>query len=256
VTLGGASAAGPGAAGLPVDTDNYFVLLGDARQGLETLYTLEATGSWEGDDGTLTFSVTDANGVTQSVQTVVSGDFTNRNEFGVAVRHPDANGGAVVHAPVWEIYGLAMEAYEEVIIDLTNFQEWREEYFEGQLDQPEISGPNADPAGDGVPNLLKYALGLDPWITAASADLSRIVPDGDDILILIYQERIDIDDIAYVPQVSENLGEGAWNEGAPHVVEIFRGPGDSANTQEVRVRGQVSEEATTGFLRLTVRMAE
>ncbi len=256
VTLGGASAAGPGSAGLPAGTSNYFVLLGDARSGLETLYTLEATGSWEDDEGTLTFTVTDANGVSQSVQTMVTGDMVGRNEFGVAVRHPDANGGTVEFAPIWDIFSLAMEAYEEVIIDLTNFQEWREEHFEGQLDNPEVSGPNADPAGDGVPNLLKYALGLSPWVPAAAGDLPRIVPDGDNILILVYQERIDIDDIAYVPQVAEDLDGDAWNEGTPHVVEIFRGPGDSANTQEVRVRGQVSQGAPRGFLRLEVRLVE
>ncbi len=256
VTLGGASAAGPGAAWLPPGTNNYFVLLGDARTGLDTFYTMEATGAWNGADATLSFTLTDANGFSRTVQTTVSGDFEGRSEFGLAVRHPDPSGETAEFAPIWEIVGLAMEPFEEVIIDFTNFQEWREEHFEGQLDNLEVSGPNANPVGDGVPNLLKYALGLSPWVPAASGDLPRIVPDGNNILILIYQERTDIEDIAYVPQVSEDLGGGAWNEGAPHVVEIFRGPGDSANTQEVRVRGEVSQGAQRGFLRLEVRLVE
>jgi len=42
------------------------------------------------------------------------------------------------------------------------FDTWRKEHFPDALDNPDISGPDADPDGDGIPNLMEYAMGLDP----------------------------------------------------------------------------------------------
>ena len=48
-------------------------------------------------------------------------------------------------------------------IRLTPFEEWQREHFtEEELNDPSISGPDADPDGDGIPNLMEYAMGLDP----------------------------------------------------------------------------------------------
>lgn len=47
---------------------------------------------------------------------------------------------------------------------------WQIQYF-GSASAPN-AGPNATPAGDGIPNWLKYALGLNPTIPGA------VVPDG------------------------------------------------------------------------------
>lgn len=66
------------------------------------------------------------------------------------------------------------------------FQLWREQYFtEAQLLDEAISGPAGDPAGDGVSNLHKFALGLDPWAPARG-----LLPSGDLIdgrLVLVFQ---------------------------------------------------------------------
>lgn len=41
---------------------------------------------------------------------------------------------------------------------------WRRQHFsDAQLADPDISGNEASPGGDGQPNLLKYHLGLSPW---------------------------------------------------------------------------------------------
>lgn len=250
VTLGGASAAGPGATGLPFGTNNYFVLFGDARPGLETFYTLEASGEWTDGQGALTLKLTDANGFSQSVQTTVTGDFTDRKEFGMAARHP-----AGASAPVWELFILTLDGFEEIVLPEGGFQAWREEHFAGQLDNPDVSGPHAAPAGDGVPNLLKYALGLSPWVPAAAGDLPYALADGEHILVLVYTERTDIDDILYIPEMTEDLTM-PWQSGEPHVIEIFREAGASPNTMEVGVRGAFPAEADKGLLRLKVQLLE
>jgi len=45
----------------------------------------------------------------------------------------------------------------------SGFEAWRKEHFnESELLDPGISGPDADPDGDGIPNLMEYAMGLNP----------------------------------------------------------------------------------------------
>ena len=52
---------------------------------------------------------------------------------------------------------------------------WKQAQFGDRANDPSVAGDLADPAGDGVSNILKYALGLDPH-TAASrrACLSKV----------------------------------------------------------------------------------
>ncbi len=50
----------------------------------------------------------------------------------------------------------------------TAFTQWQIDTFGDDAVNPEIAGPNASPSGDGVSNLLKYALGLDPYVRAHS----------------------------------------------------------------------------------------
>lgn len=44
------------------------------------------------------------------------------------------------------------------------FQQWQQEVFTpAELGDPAISGADADPDGKGIPDLLRYALGLNLW---------------------------------------------------------------------------------------------
>jgi len=70
-----------------------------------------------------------------------------------------------------------------------------------------ITGPNATPAGDGVPNLLKYALGLNPMTTATSGlpvEAAAVV-NGTNCVTFTYP-KIDAEtDITYNPEWSVDL---------------------------------------------------
>ena len=53
------------------------------------------------------------------------------------------------------------------------FSSWQSANFTSQqLADPNISGPDATPAGDGIANLVKYALGLPPLTPATNSQLT------------------------------------------------------------------------------------
>jgi hypothetical protein len=65
------------------------------------------------------------------------------------------------------IADLTGDANEDGIAD-----SWQAQYFGDDWVNNTNSAPNACPAGDGIPNWLKYTLGLNPWIPGAA------LPDG------------------------------------------------------------------------------
>ena len=139
------------------------------------------------------------------------------------------------------------------LADPTGVEAWRERYFSPALrEDASISGPNASPAGDGVHNLMKYALDLSPWEPVSIRDFVDLAVSEDRVLSLFYRKRTDIDDIAYIPEVSENMIE--WNGGGRHVSEsvLFQGE----DYEEIEAQGSVSSGSETGFIRLKVRKKE
>lgn len=248
VTLGGASAAGAGP--FPADTKNYFVLFGDARTGLDSFYAMTAEGIRADGTWSIDFSLSDSAGHSQTVSATVADSLDGRNRFGLFARHPAP--GSEASAPVWEIFDLSLRSAGTV--DLAGFELWREQFFPGQLDDPAISGPTASPAGDGVQNLMKYALGLSPMVPVSSADLPLAEVNGEGQLVLVYWERTDVSDIEYIPEASTDLV--GWSSGEPDVLELFRQTGVDPSLEEVGVIGGFSGDGSRGFLRLKVMLKE
>lgn len=75
------------------------------------------------------------------------------------------------------------------------FPAWQASKFTtGELADPAISGPNADPDGDGRPNLLEYAYGLEPLTSDQDESTVAAGPNG---LTLTYPEVVAATDILY-----------------------------------------------------------
>lgn len=94
------------------------------------------------------------------------------------------------------------------------FAQWAAQHFsEAELGDESISGRAGSPAGDGIPNILKYAFGLNPHESARD-ELPKLEQiEGD--WRLSYTRRTDAPDIAYVVESSTDLV--AWAAGEAEV---------------------------------------
>lgn len=131
---------------------------------------------------------------------------------------------------------------------LTPLQIWRNTYFHNPSNVG--AGANgASPAGDGVPNLIKYALGLNPTnaTTAAQLPSGGIQPDGGtNYLTLTVNRAAQPSDVTYIVEVSSSLS-GGWLSGPPNTVTL-----SNTGTQLVVRDNTPQPAATTRFIRLRV----
>jgi hypothetical protein len=103
---------------------------------------------------------------------------------------------------------------------LTPLQTWRDNHF-GNPSNVGAGADTANPAGDGVPNLIKYALGLDPYTPAVPSQLptGSIQPDsGQSYLTLTVNTVAQEPDVAYAVEVSGDLQ--SWTSGPPFTVTL------------------------------------
>jgi glucuronoarabinoxylan endo-1,4-beta-xylanase len=76
-----------------------------------------------------------------------------------------------------------------------------------ELADPEISGPNAMPAGDGLSNLLKYALGLAPK-TPSTTGITLLEASG--TWFFTYRRPANRPDLRYQVEIAPDLTTGSW----------------------------------------------
>jgi hypothetical protein len=116
-------------------------------------------------------------------------------------------------------YSYTLDSVAEVPGLVTNFaglgkigfELWQGEQFSAaEQANAAVSAPNAAPAGDGVPNLVKYALGLPPWTRVTGPLTTFRLEQGQGVLT--YTRPATATDVAYQVQVSTNLA--AWTSEA------------------------------------------
>lgn len=129
-----------------------------------------------------------------------------------------------------------------------SYASWQLENFSaGELNSPEISGPHAVASADGLPNLLKYALGLSAK-TPASSGLPEVTITATHY-VYTYTRPADRPDLAYLVEVSTGLTE--WSNIAP---ELFSTQG---STEIWRAIHPLSSSANAFFrLRIERGMAD
>lgn len=98
-----------------------------------------------------------------------------------------------------------------VTIEDKPFDAWRSAKFPDELDDPAISGGTADPDGDGLANLIEYALGLEPKQPDASPVIAGEI---DGYLAISVSKNTSATDITWAAEVSDDLAD--WQ---PAIIE-------------------------------------
>ncbi len=123
---------------------------------------------------------------------------------------------------------------------------WLETTFGSSSMNPEIAGWEADPDGDGISNMMEFALGT---AALAGGDGTGISLGFESIAGATYQtltiERVRRSAIDYIPEVSSDLAH--WVSGAESI--------DIMEDSESRLafRDRMPREASRRFIRLSVR---
>ena len=112
-------------------------------------------------------------------------------------------------------FNYTFPSYSMTVVQIkSQFEAWREQYFNtAQLAEWSLSGDDGAPAQDGVPNLVKYALGLPPWVPAAAGlpVTGTMSVGGKSYLTLTFTQQSTLTDITYTVQVSSDLVN--WESG-------------------------------------------
>ncbi len=141
---------------------------------------------------------------------------------------------------------------ESVVADPVGFAEWQAEHFPDDLDDESISGPAADPDGDGIPNALEYVLGGDPNVPNRGIAPTTEVVEVDEESYLQLEFLRDPEASGVTLTVEQSLDLIDWTEVA--------GPesSDSENgmIREVWRADQPVGAEARGFLRLNVEVTD
>ncbi|GAA5121981.1 choice-of-anchor D domain-containing protein [Luteolibacter yonseiensis] len=128
---------------------------------------------------------------------------------------------------------------------ISTYDAWKFAKFGSDAGNPLISGMSANPSGDGISNLLKYAFGLDPLSPAPGSIPVMGLSGG--ALTLTYTKVLAATDLVYTVEWSEDLA--TWSSAG--VIEQTVG-GDS-ETSQIRATAPVVP-ASAKFLRVHVTL--
>lgn len=132
---------------------------------------------------------------------------------------PTEAGQFIVSLVAWRFPNLGGENSQTYTLTLNvpapsdPFTVWREENFDpGDLDNPQITGPNADPDEDGIENLLEFVLDLDP--NAPSQMPGEFITDPEDDTLYKYEIPLNVEaaGLTVVFQESSTLKPDEWTD--------------------------------------------
>ncbi len=134
----------------------------------------------------------------------------------------------------------------------SGFDKWRKKYFPGGESDPN-SAPGANPAHDGISNLMKYALGLDPFRKYGSvgvATASSATPPA--TLTITYPRNNEATDIEYIGERLVDPDDVSTGWTSEHVATDTQRPG------EVSIHCELQNTAASPkqIMRLRVRRVE
>ncbi|MBS0657594.1 MAG: hypothetical protein JSR82_05015 [Verrucomicrobia bacterium] len=133
----------------------------------------------------------------------------------------------------------------------TTFATWQSACFTAtQLANASLSGPSADPDGDGLTNLEEFAFGSAPWMPSAESapSLGTLNISGSDYLTVSYNRVAGLTGVTYVVEASSDLQ--TWQSGSGVTTLVSETP--QAELVRVVVRDQTPVGGGRRYLRVRV----
>jgi hypothetical protein len=137
-----------------------------------------------------------------------------------------------------------------------SFASWQGRHFSpSQLVKASLSGSTSSAAGDGIPNVLKYAFNLNPFTCGVTGlPTGSVMPlGGRNYLALTYTQFIFASDLVFTPEVSTDMR--TWNPGPEFLIPISVTNNPDGATQTVVVLDLTPMgPGTPQFMRLEVTL--
>jgi hypothetical protein len=200
----------------------------------------------------------------------VSGNYTITKEVGnsTTITLPDLVAGTTYYFSVsaYNTDGLEGPSSEEVSATIEPVDAdgddlpdaWEMEQGIAQLDNSTGGGAMGDPDRDGLPNLVEYAMNLNPTSPQAVAPTSTSIQvnpaDGKSYLAFTYQRRVSAPGVLFVVEATDNLVN--WSA-EPERFEEIGSPAISidgaSEVVSVRVKPAVGEVGAANMVRLRIK---
>jgi hypothetical protein len=104
---------------------------------------------------------------------------------------------------ITDLGGASATSSVNVTVNMTPFSSWQVHEFGSNAYNSSIAGPTANPSGDGIVNLLKYAFNVNP-LTPNTGELPTIKMSGGNLLLTFLQNDA-ATDLMYTVQQSTDL---------------------------------------------------
>ena len=185
-------------------TKTYTMAVAESNGILPAQSTVTATASSDAEGSTIG-SGSYYNGTNQTVTATAAYGyaFTNWTE-----------GGVVVSKAGSYTFATAVDRTLVANFQPTTLSNWKAAHFTSvELTDPTVSGANANPTKDGIPNLLGYAFGLDPKVHHDHSTLPKTGKNGNSPA-LTYTRNMVATDLVYTVEISSDMK--TWYSGATY----------------------------------------
>ena len=234
-----------------VDTNNQRIFQGSVMQPPVITSALTSTGT---DGFVFNYTITAGNAPTSFNATGPATGLNINPLTGLISGTPTVSGTFSLGISASNIAGTGIATLTLSLLP-TPYQAWQGVVFSpNQQANPALSSDLATPAGDGISNLMKYALHLNPLTNGVSGlpVESSVNISSSNYLTLTYTKVLAATDLTYTVQISTDLQ--TWNSGASYTTTTSATNNPDGITQSVTVQSLVplSNGSPRQFIRLQV----
>ena len=215
-----------------------FSRTGLSSGALDVAYTVSGTAIPGSDYASLTGTITIPDGYSSTSIQIVP------------LRVATTDSTVTVQLTTSTNYNLGISQSATVTFKKRSFDSWQAAKLSGQITSNQSA--SASPSGDGIPNLIKYALQLDPLAnaTAGLPTTNTATQNGNHYQTLTYKRLQNVSDITYQVEVSNDLLH--WDSGTTYTTETSVVP-NSDGTETVTAQDKISiGTVPTRFIRLKI----